>query len=353
MINLDYNATTPLLPVVRKAMEECPQGNSHSPHMLGVKAKLAEKKAEKQVKTLLGTTSGRIIWTSSGTQANQLAIQGICEDRRGYLVTTGIEHKSIEDIWRRYGNAVWPRRSGLVYRKDMNRYVCNFTRLISMMLVNNETGMMQPVAKMKPQFPNVLVHTDAIQALGKMNVWVDTLGVDLVSISAHKIGGPKGVGALWVRDGVEIEVPYLGTANTPAIVGFGVAAEQIHNMPNRRSLYRENCQIFFREIIRAGASPIWRGSGDLDRLIPGTMSLYFQGIDAEDLMMELSTKGIMVSTGSACGGGRSYVLERMDLTEEEVKGTVRISLGLLYEEGELSEAAKVVAETAKELGHGS
>jgi cysteine desulfurase len=353
MINLDYNATTPLLPVVREAMECVPQGNSHSAHMAGIKAKLAEKKAEEQVKHLLGTSKGRIVWTSSGSEANRLTIQGLCKYRWGDLVTTGIEHKSIDDLWRAYGNAVWPRQSGLVYHKDFERYVGDHVKLVSMMLVNNETGLLMPVDKLKLKFPNTLIHTDAVQALGKMNVHVDTLGVDLVSLSAHKIGGPKGIGALWIKDGVDINLPYLGTANTPGIVGFGVAAEQVHNMPNRRALYRENCNIFFRELIRQGAAPLWRGVGDLARLAPGTMSLYFKGVDADELMMCLSTEGVMISTGSACGGGRSHVLERMGLSDEEIDSTVRISPGMIYGEGELAEAAGIVARVAKELGHGS
>lgn len=354
MINLDHNATTPTLVSVQKAMLECPQGNSHSVHKLGRDAKLAEKKAETILLEHLGNPCGRIVWTSSGSEANRIALEGLCASRANSLITSNIEHKSIDSVCYKYGRSINCLTIGLVPIEyfGASQYSYPQPKVGSLMLVNNETGIIQDVKNICNYAPCLTLHTDAVQALGKMHINPDDLNVDLISLSAHKIGGPKGIGALWVRDEVDIDIPYLGTSNTPAIVGFGKAIEELGDIDNRKSLLEANSNIFFQELIQNTVSVSWfcRES----ELIPGTMSLQFDGVNGVELAMLLESEGIIVSTGAACNDkDYSKVLTASGLTEREARSTIRVSLSISHTEQELKEAAKTVARISKELSNGS
>lgn len=351
MINLDYNATAPTLPEVQRAMLQCPQGNSNSWHQLGRAAKLAEQKAESILMDHLGNPGGRIIWTSSGSHANSLAIHGLCKTSTS-LITSTIEHKSIDDIYWEYGFKIDLAFGIMAIKRYILNNAIRLPSVVSIMLVNNETGMENILPSMKTIYPYMIFHTDAVQALGKMDVNPDALNVDVMSFSAHKIGGPKGMGALWVRDGIDINVPYLGTPNTPGIVGFGKAIEELGSIDTRRSLLGANSEIFFQELIQNKTTVLWFGKGS--PIVPGTMSLQFPGINGVELAMILESEGVIVSTGAACGSkDYSKVLIGSGLSKKQALSTIRVSLSVFHTETELKEAAKIVAKISKELKNGS
>jgi len=224
------------------------------------------------------------------------------------------------------------------------------------MMVNNETGIRYNIKQIanKAHKNNALFHTDAVQALGKLEIDVEELECDLITLSAHKIYGPKGIGCLWIKDGIDINIPYLGTPNVPAIVGFGEAVKKLDWKEYSKELEdKENH--FVSELIRFKVDFKYK-SKLLSKYsyIPGLMSIEFPNISNIDLMIELESKGIMISLGSACSKGKvsSRVLKNMGFSEEKIQSSVRISLGKHCSINDLTEAAYIIAETIKELKHG-
>ncbi len=349
MIYFDHNATTQASSSVRIVMLDTQiqeWGNPNSPHDMGISSAVQVQRAAQIIKHHINGANGRIIWTGSGSSANHIAITGMCQGP-GHLVTSYLEHKSIECIRRRYGNAV--PTSGFEWERQINEY----TKLISLIYVNNETGLINNLFLIKPLLENhpACFHIDAVQALGKVKIDVEELGCDLMTLSAHKIYGPKGVGCLWVRDGVKVNIPYLGTANVPGIVGFGEAVKNL-DIYQYLSELMEKEEYFLSQLQNTGVQ--FKMNTDTDSKIPGTLSLSFPGVSNVELVLELSTKEVYVSIGSACSGGRarSRILEEMQLPEDQIASTIRVSLGKHCSLEEISTGAQIISETVKELRDG-
>ncbi len=352
---LDYAATTPVLPEVREAMLDALEhdfGNPSSVHAAGRRARQVLEDARDRVAAAIGASPAEIVFTAGGTEANNLALKGAAFKLRGnarHVVTTAFEHHAVLDT------VEWLRRqdfevtvvpvapTGLVSAAAVAGAVRPDTLLVSVMAVNNEIGTVQDLetiaAAVKVVNPRTLVHTDAVQALGNVPVDVHAWGVDLASFAAHKLGGSKGVGALFVRSGVPVE-PTLhgggqerglrsGTHNVAGIAGFGVAAEiaakEVHEKSERVGGLRDH----LLETMTA-AVPDLVINGDLDRRVKGNLNVCIPGTDGETLLLLLDRAGIACSSGSACTSGAldpSHVLLALGIDKELAKGSLRLSLG--------------------------
>jgi len=344
-IYLDNNATTPLHPAVLEALERSLRdvfGNASSIHKEGQSARRAIEDARESVASLIAAEARDVVFTSGGTESNNAAIFGVAgQDGRHHIVTTAIEHPSVlepvTELERR-GHAVTivaPSRSGVINAGAVIAAIRPETRLVSMMLANNETGVLQPVAEVARacRERSVHFHCDAVQGAGKVDIDVSALGADTLALSAHKLHAPKGIGALYVRRGLSLGRHILGgaqerrrragTENVPLAVAFGVAAE-IARDPVDVGASRDALE---RALLESGFPMVINGA-DVPR-IPNTSSVTFRGADAEGIVIGLDLSGVAVSTGSACSSGRiepSHVLLAMGLTPEEARGTIRISL---------------------------
>jgi cysteine sulfinate desulfinase/cysteine desulfurase-like protein/anaerobic selenocysteine-containing dehydrogenase len=361
-IYLDHNATTPVAPEVQEAMRESLEeyGNPSSIHRAGERARSAVEEARRKVAATVGCTPRRVVFTGSGSEANNLAIKGVAlrnRQGRGRFITTGIEHPSVLGAFKwlqRLGFAVTvlqPDARGMIDPVDFERALTPDTVLASVMLANNETGVVQPVREMAEAASRhgVLMHCDAIQGLGKIPVDMHELGVDMLSLSAHKIYGPKGAGALCVRRGVELEELVSGggqewsvrsgTENLPGIVGFGKALEAVPSllsaMPGIRRL---------RDRLAEGLLALSENgfvNGHPDRRLPNTLNVTLPEYRGESLVMELSQRGVYLSSGSACKAGSpepSAALLAMGLSESEAHCSLRISLGTANTEEDIEAA---------------
>ncbi|MBK4718208.1 aminotransferase class V-fold PLP-dependent enzyme [Azospirillum sp. YIM DDC1] len=358
MIYLDNNATTPLAPEVREAM--LPHlfgefGNPSSPHAAGMAAKRAVGEARAQVAALVGAKAADILFTASATEANHTALIGtlraVAAERpeRRHLVTTAIEHPSTlmlaGDLERQgWRVTVLPvDGTGTIALADLRDAVTPDTALVSVMWANNETGAIQPVGAAADiaQARGALFHTDAVQAAGRVPIKVDAVNADLLTLSAHKMHGPKGIGALFIRKGVPF-TPLIhghqerhrrgGTENVPAIVGFGAAAGRAAAM-----VAEAGDMAILRDRLERGVLAGWPGSrvnGEGADRLSNTSNIRFadpQGrpLDAEELLMRLDRAGIAVSMGAACASGGnepSHVLTAMGLTPAEAAASLRFSL---------------------------
>ena len=362
---LDHNATTPVDPRVADAMNDAVRGcfgNASSVHAFGQTAKAALDDARTAVAELLGARPNDVIFTGSGTEADNLAIRGVAEaaDRR-HLVASAIEHEAVLNTLKALTKRGWTTTllpvgsTGVVDPADLEAAVSDRTALVSVMHANNEIGTLQPIARLAgiAHRHGALFHTDAVQTAGKLPIDVTALGVDLLSISAHKFNGPKGVGALWIRRGKRLVAPTTGgrqernrragTENVPAIVGFGVAAELA-----RGKLAAEAARLeALRDRLEAGmlervADATVNGSG---ARVPNTTNISFRGVEAEALLIALDLEGIAVSTGSACSSGTlepSHVLRAMGLTPRRAQSSIRFSLGLGNTEAEIERVLDVL-----------
>jgi len=352
-IYLDYNATSPVAPGVTEAVARAMRddfGNPSSIHAYGQRAKAAVDEARFAVAALLGADPMEVVFTSGGTESDNLGVRGAVESlaasgRRG-LVTTGIEHEAVLNTAKAVAaqggsvTVVPVRRSGIVDPDAVGAETTDATALVSVMLANNEVGTIQPLAEIAARIKasGALLHSDAVQAAGKIPVSVRTLGVDLLSISAHKFGGPKGVGALWIRRGVRLVSQATGgrqernrrggTENVPAIVGMGVAARLAQeNLASAGSIAA------LRDRLEAGILTGVPGTvvnGTPDARVPNTTNISFEGVEAESLLIALDLEGIAVSTGSACSSGTlepSHVLKAMGLPQAFARNSLRFSLG--------------------------
>jgi cysteine desulfurase NifS len=361
-IYLDHNATTPLAPEALAAMlpfyqEEC--GNPSSIHGLGSRARRPVEAARRTLAQLLNCTARRLIFTGGGSEADNLAIQGIARVRKSrglHLITSGIEHPAVLATCRAlekegFETSILPANAeGLVEPETLAATIRPDTILVSVMLANNETGAIQPIRELVriAHRQGALFHTDAVQALGKIGIDVEELGIDLLSVSAHKIHGPKGVGALYVRRGIELE-PLVygggqewglrsGTENVAGIVGFGAACELAH----RRLAGGEGARLAaLRDRLAAGIGEIIPGArvnGRSAMRLPNTLNLVLPGIRGESLVLLLDRQGIFFSSGSACKSGNpepSPALLAMGLSREEAHCSVRFSLGPANTEEEI------------------
>ncbi len=352
-IYLDHNATTPLAPEVIETMKmhlESGYGNPSSIHHEGREARSVIEAARRSVAQLINCTARRIVFTGGGSEANNLAIKGAAfaaGRNRNHLITTTIEHPSVLSAcgWlERNGFAltyVRPDQSGTIDPAEVARHITDRTCLISVMCANNETGSIQPVAEIAriAGARGVLFHTDAVQAVGKVPIDAEALSVDFLTLSGHKIHGPKGIGVLYVRKGVSFD-PLIhggrqeggqraGTENSTGIAGLGKAAEVA--MSNLRRMekvcgLRDRLEEGIKKII-----PEARMNGGRAERLPNTLNMTLPGMRGESLVLALDRKGVSLSSGSACRSGSpkpSHVLLALGLTEEEAHCSIRLSLGI-------------------------
>lgn len=364
-VYLDSNATTPIHPAVLEALREAfadVYGNASSIHKEGQTARRRIENARESVARLIGAPAREVVFTSGGTESNNAAIFGaVTPDHRHHIVTTAIEHPSVlepvTELGRRGGHEITivpPERSGQVAAERVIDALRPDTRLVAVMLGNNETGVIQPVARIGRACRDrgIHFHCDAVQAIGKIDVDVEALNVDTLAISAHKLYAPKGVGALFVRKGLALERYVLGgsqerrrragTENVPLAIAFGVAADLAIDSSSRAEIapLRDRLE---RELLASGLSASVNGAS-APRL-PNTISITFQGADAEGIVIGLDLSGVAISTGSACSSGRvepSHVLLAMGLSAEEARSTVRFSLSRFTNTREIDRAIAMV-----------
>jgi cysteine desulfurase len=374
-VYLDYNATTPVAPEVLAAMlpyfsEEF--GNANSIHTFGQRGRGAVEEARISVAELLGARPAEILFTSGGTESNNHAILGIVGAATGehkHVITTAVEHNAVLDPCRaleRRGvrlTVVPVNREGIVAPEDIQKAICPDTVLITVMLANNELGTLQPIEEIGriAAEKGVLLHTDAVQAAGKVPVDVIRLGAHLLSISGHKIYGPKGAGALYVRRGIRLN-PLMygghherdrrpGTENVAGIVGLGQAAKlamiRLQKESGRLSRLRDRLE---RGLL--GCISQARSNGARVQRTPNTTNLTFPFVEGEAMVIALDLKGIACSTGAACSSGAvepSHVLTAIGLPPEEARATLRFSLGHLTTDEEIDFALETIPPVIERL----
>jgi cysteine desulfurase len=373
MIYLDYNATTPVAREVAEAMmpyilEDF--GNPSSAHPIGRKAKKALEGARAQVSGLLGCSGEEIIFTSGGTESNNMALKGIARSLREkgrHIITTRIEHPSIMNtalflMENGYEVTFLPvDEFGTLEPGELRRAIRGDTILITVMHANNETGTIQPIAEISAlaKEHGIIFHTDAAQSIGKIETKVSDLGVDLLTIAGHKLYAPKGVGALYIRKGIEIE-PILhgggqerglrsGTENMILNVGLGKACELIQGslsqeIPRikmlRDRLYEQIASVVPEAVVH----------GHPDKRLPNTLFISFPGMVGEEILSDIP--GLCASTGAACHDqsvSLSHVLGAMGVTKEVGMGAIRLSLGRPTTEDEVDQAARLIIEAVKNI----
>ncbi|GJM43832.1 MAG: cysteine desulfurase NifS [Gemmatimonadota bacterium] len=351
-IYLDYNATTPVRPEVVRAMTAClsgPPGNPSSQHRFGREARAARERARSQVARAAGCRPSEVLFTSGGTEADNLAIRGVLEasPERRHVITASTEHEAILHTL----GALSPTRAettilpvdedGRIRPSDLESALRPDTALVTLMGANNETGVLADLATLGAicRQRQVLFHVDAVQMFGKVPFSFSGLPLDLASISSHKIGGPKGVGALLVRDGVSLPAQQTGggqergirpgTENLPGIVGFGEAAElaagEVASEAPRLAALRDRLE---QGILQA--FPAAQVNGDRGNRLPNTCNVSFPGLDGESLLIALDLEGVAVSTGAACQAGAaepSHVLMGMGRSAAQAGSSLRFSLG--------------------------
>jgi cysteine desulfurase len=366
-IYLDHNATTPLDPRVLEAMLPFLRddyGNPSSLHWFGQRARGAVEEARARVAELVAADSGEIVFTSGGSESDNAALRGVAANARpprAGIVCTAIEHHAVLNTAKALGDEGRPvaivrvGEGGAVDPGDLAASVGETTALVSVMLANNETGVLQPVAEAARlvRARGALVHCDAVQGAGKVVVDVRALDVDLLTLSAHKIYGPKGIGCLYVRRGTALAALVrgggqernrrAGTENVAGAVGFGAAAtlarESLQADAVRLAALRDRLEA------RLLAIPGARRNGEGPR-VPNTTNVSFERAEAEDLVIALDLEGLAVSTGAACAAGGvepSHVLRAMGLPPERVQSSLRLSLGRGTTGADVDHAADVIA----------
>lgn len=365
-IYADHAATTPMRAVAKEAMIEAMEeiGNPSSIHAAGRIAAIKLESARKTVAELLNCRPAEIYFTSGGTEADNWAIHAArCGD--GRVVTSAFEHHAIlhtleamEKAGARHVNLVKPERDGIVDPAEVRRKVDGFTNLVTIMAANNEVGTIQPVAEIARAVRRVsgktVIHTDAVQAVGHIPVDVQKMGVDMLSLSVHKFGGPRGVGALYCRSGVPLN-PFMfgggqergrrpGTENVPAIVAMAAALrEACENMDAAAVEVRHLRDRLVEQIKEIPGSHI---HGTMASRLPGNVNCSFEGVEGEAVVILLDLAGVYVSAGSACTSGSrepSHVLTAMGLSRRDAYGAIRITLAESNTEAEVDYIAQQLA----------
>ncbi len=375
-IYLDYQATTPMDPRVLEAMMPYfthQFGNPHSrSHSYGWQAEEGVEKARGQVAKLIGADEKEVIFTSGATESNNLAIRGVAEfykDRKNHIVTTVTEHKCVLDTCRHLEQQGFEvtylpvQKNGLIDLEALRAAITDKTVVVSVMAVNNEIGVIQPLAEIGKicREKKVFFHTDAAQAAGKIPLDVEAMNIDLLSISGHKIYGPKGIGALYVRRKPRVRlVPLIvgggqergfrsGTLPTPLCVGLGEAAEIAMKEMDEEAKRLTKLQQRMLKGLQDRLPEIFV-NGDLERRIPGNLNISFAYVEGESLMMGI--KNLAVSSGSACTSASlepSYVLRALGVDEELAHTSLRIGLGRFTTEHEVDTAVEELVRHVKKL----
>jgi cysteine desulfurase len=387
-VYLDNNATTPVLPEVLEAMRPYfgeHFGNASSIHHHGQDTRAAVERARESVAALLGCRASEVVFTSGGTEGDNLAIFGLVTlglaSAGDHVITSTIEHHAVLNACKHLAKYRDEYRDeypemlgcevtyipvdgrGLVDPADVKRAIRPNTKLITIMLANNESGVVQPVAEIGKiaAEADVYFHTDAVQAAGKIPIDVNQIGCDLLTISGHKLHGPQGVGALYVRKGTRLE-PMLhggshersrraGTENVPGIVGLGRAAELAiagFERGDDRKMAEARAKLE-RELLEIEATGL---NGEGAPRVPNTTNIYFDGIEGEALVIALDLKGLAVSTGAACSSGAiepSHVLTAMGLRSDRARASIRFSLGKQNTVEDVDFALGLVPETVGRL----
>jgi len=370
-IYFDHNATTPVEPSVAETMSSAlvsTFGNPSSVHHFGQQAKKLIDEARTAVAELLGARPSEVVFTSGGTESDNLAIRGVGElaattNHRCHLITSAIEHdavlKTVTTLGKRTGwrcTTLPVNNQGLVSPKQLADVIDDETSIVSVMHANNEIGTIQPIRELAAitHSRGALFHTDSVQAAGKIAIDVKSLDVDLLSISAHKFNGPKGVGALWTKRGIRFN-PILtgggherhrraGTENVPALAGFGVAAKlAMRKIETGDSTIQNLRDRLENSIIETVPGATINGNRDLR--VPNTTNISFEGVEAESLLIALDLDGVSVSTGSACSSGSlepSHVLRAMGLSSSRGQSSIRFSLGLDNNESEVDQVTRIL-----------
>jgi cysteine desulfurase len=372
-IYMDANASTPLLPEVFEAMRPylmSSYGNASSIHHFGQQARMAVEAARERVALALGARASEIVFTSGATESDNLALFGIVgkaldAGEPAHLITTSIEHHAVlhaAEALERRGAAVTflpVSARGVVDPDDVRRALRPETKLISVMLANNETGALQPVKEIAAiaAEADIWMHTDAVQALGKIPLECKALGVDLASLSAHKLHGPQGVGALWLRRGTQLQPLFYGgaherqrragTENIAGVVGFGEAVRLSQlaladgTVARIAGLRDRLEQGLLARVDECGIN----GPAEHGARLPNTTNLWFDHLEGEALVIALDLKGLALSGGSACASGAtepSHVLLAMGLSKHRARASLRFSLSRLTTEEEIDRALELV-----------
>ena len=371
MIYLDHNATTPLDPEVRGAMDSAASvyGNPSSVHAEGQKARRIVEEARDEVARLLRARPEEIVLTSGGTESNALALYGATAGRKGRVVVSGAEHPSVREAAARLAAGgtevvtVDPEPSGALDADRVLAAAGPGTALVSVMAANNEYGALFPIPRLGAELRRrgILFHTDAVQAAGRIPIDVETWGVDLLAISAHKIHGPKGAGALFVRKGIPI-IPHTpgggqerrlraGTENTTAIAGFGVASRLAARRVESEAAGIASLRDRLEKGILGSVSHALVIAAETPRL-PNTSAILFEGVSGEALLIRLDLEGVAVSVGSACSSGTlapSPALLSLGLSREDARSVVRFSLGRGTTAGEIGRAVEIVRASVADI----
>ena len=370
---MDHSATTPVAPEVLAAMlpyfgEKF--GNASSLHRSGREAKEALEDSREKVAALLGARADEIIFTSGGTESDNLALKGIARKNRKlgkHIITTQIEHPAILETCRALEKDGFEvtylpvTGEGLVELSTLEASIRPDTILISVMHANNEVGTIQPLEEIGRLAAerDIYLHSDAVQSVGKIPVNVDDLGVDLLSLSAHKLYGPKGVGALYIRKGTKLESIIQGggherrlrsgTENISGIVGLARAAEMAERDMPREAERLAGLRDRLAELVLGKVKDAWI-NGTMKKRLPGNLNFGFKYVEGESLLLFLDSKGICVSTGSACSSHKlepSHVLMSLGLKAEECHGSLRITLGMSNTLDEVEYVAESIVEAVE------
>ena len=375
-VYFDYNATTPLAPEVIEAVVRATRdhfGNASSVRHFGQQAKAVLDEARSAIAMLINGDPSEVVFTSGGTESDNFAIRGSAEalepTGRRHLIASAIEHEAVLNTLKALARRGWRTtllpvdQTGAVSPDRLREVLTDDTALVSVMHANNEIGTIQPIAELAriAHERGALMHTDAVQSVGKIPVDVRALGLDLLSLSAHKFNGPKGAGALWVKRGTRMQ-PILtggkhersrraGTENVPAIAGLGVAAHLAAG-----KMAAEGARVgALRDRLEAGILKSVPGTvvnGAPDLRVPNTTNISFDRVEAESLLIALDLDGIAVSTGSACSSGTlepSHVLRAMGFPAHRTQNSLRFSLGLFSTEEEVDRMIEVLPRLVEKL----
>jgi cysteine desulfurase len=368
-IYMDHSATTPVAPEVLEAMLPYFSerfGNASSLHSFGLEAKEALEASREKVAVLLGAKPEEIIFTSGGTESDNLALKGIAyrnQAKGKHILTTSIEHPAVLETCRKLQKEGFEvtylpvTGDGLVDPAVLESAIRPDTILISVMHANNEVGTIQPLQEIGRLAAerDIYFHTDAVQSVGKISTDVNTLGVDLLSLSAHKLYGPKGTGALYIRKGTRLEsiiqgggherALRSGTENIAGIVGLGRAADLAGEIMAAEARRLTGLRDRLAELVLETVKDAWI-NGSMAKRLPGNLNFAFKYVEGESLLLFLDSRGIAVSTGSACSSHKlepSHVLLALGLKPEDCHGSLRITMGRSNTEGDADYVAEGIA----------